>query len=362
MRNETSRSIGDPLWLLVGVFTASLALYLISPVITSGDSAWTTPTALSLIHEHNPDLNEYPEFIARHNPKAVEWIDGRAYSIFPVAISLTAVPFVWAAEWALPWLWASFPALETLIREKAQGLFELSDGPLGVMDVYPAVELVSASTYTALAVLVFFIMARRRLSLLRALALTALFGFGSSLWSTTSRALWSHGPAILLLLLALLSLTHPTRKRAGIAGLFMAMAFLVRPTFALPSIAFGLFLLINNRRLFLHYTLAAALPMALFLIGNIHLYGQPLPTYFSPGRILVLDHVAIALAGHLISPARGLLVYSPFLVLAARPVYAALRSFDVRRLDFFMACVIPLHLLVVSTFWHWWGGYSIGPA
>jgi hypothetical protein len=78
-----------------------------------------------------------------------------------------------------------------------------------------------------------------------------------------------------------------------------------------------------------------------------------LPAYFLPTRLEPGDgHFFEALAGNLISPARGLLVYSPVLVLAvARPATPEERLF---------AAVPVLHWIVISTFPHWWGGDCYG--
>ena len=340
---------------------ASLLIYMTSPVITSLDSAFTVPTALSLMYEGNADLNEYPDFLASRNPRAVEWIDGRAYSIFPVAISATALPFVIPAEWLLPRLFEWFPALDRLARNAAGDVFELPAGPLDCLALYPAVEWGVASCYAALAAAMLFAMARRRLTRHRAWMLTMLFALGTSMWSTASRGLWQHGPAILMLLAGLWCVGDASRIRGLRGGICLALAYLIRPTFALPAAAIGLYLLVHHRRAAWRYAAGAALPVAAFAVWNLAHFGQPLPPYFNPARLVFSDRTVEALIGNLISPSRGLLIFSPFVLWVFPPMARALRAGPGGGLDFFLALVPPAHLAMLALFYHWWGGYSIGP-
>jgi hypothetical protein len=343
------------------VFLVTAFVYAASPVITPCDSAWTTPTALSLLHEGNQDLNEFPDFLAENNPVAIEWIDGRAYAVYPIAISVMALPFVALADFMIPGFFRLVPALEEFVRDRASSFMTLPDGELNVLDIYPAVEFVAAIFYSSLAVAVLFLIAREKLPLNAALLLTGLFAFGTSMWSTSSRALWQHGPAILMMLLALVALTRPERPRDGIAGLLLMTAFLIRPTFVIPLALIGLYLLCNRPRSLPRFTAAAAAPLLLYAVWNLHVYDAPFPPYFTSDRFLFSERTPEAFAGNLISPGRGLFIYSPFLLFALIPMWRAVKSANIRSLDFFLAAVFPAHLLLLSFFYHWWGGYSTGP-
>ena len=65
--------------------------------------------------------------------------------------------------------------------------------------------------------------------------------------------------------------------------------------------------------------------------------------------------------GNLVSPARGLFVYSPVLLLALSGLVLALRQREERLLSACFATIVVLHWLVVSRFPHWWAGHSYGP-
>ena len=68
------------------IFIAVFAAYAASPVITSTDSRWTVPTALSILREGNLDMDEYPELLESNGYYGVERMHGRHYSIFPAGV------------------------------------------------------------------------------------------------------------------------------------------------------------------------------------------------------------------------------------------------------------------------------------
>jgi hypothetical protein len=96
-----------------------------------------------------------------------------------------------------------------------------------------------------------------------------------------------------------------------------------------------------------------------FVLFSLKIYGQPLPDYYIPKRLSGGDF-RLALIGNLISPARGLLVFSSFITLVwIFPKQAIIQR---GRGWLFVGIVWPIaHWVVVSRFPHWWGGHSYGP-
>jgi hypothetical protein len=88
-----------------------------------------------------------------------------------------------------------------------------------------------------------------------------------------------------------------------------------------------------------------------------------MPPYFTAGRLRLHVGVPEALAANLISPGRGLLVFSPVVVVLAVAGGVLLRGGPGSRgwLAGALALACVGHWLVVSSFPHWWGGYSYGP-
>lgn len=300
-------------------------------IITSYDSRWSIPTARSILREGNTDLNEYGALLEADHYYMIEVIDGRYYSIFPVGVSLLALPVVYALDAA----GRSMPFGKT--------------------------EKLVASLATALAALVLYGVARRRLDLGRALLLTFVFAFCTPAWSVGSRALWQHGPSMLMLALALwlivLAETRPWLIQ--LVSLPLAFAYVIRPTNAISIVALSLFVLLRHRRFFVPYLLWA-LPIAVpFLVFMFSVYHSPLSWYYSAGRVGHGQGLGEALVGNLVSPNRGLFVFSPVLLLSLYGVWLKLRRRP-EPLDGFLIAIVLVHWGVVSSFPHWYGGHTFG--
>ncbi len=125
-----------------------------------------------------------------------------------------------------------------------------------------------------------------------------------------------------------------------------------------PPVVCALFF-IDKRSAF--YAAAAAVLSGLLFIGaSYYEYGQWLPEYYLPKRLGNPDYWA-ALYGHLLSPARGLLIYTPVLLLMAFTPGCLRKALAGRKVLLLLALWPVLHLLAVSSFPHWWGGWSYGP-
>jgi hypothetical protein len=134
----------------------------------------------------------------------------------------------------------------------------------------------------------------------------------------------------------------------------------VRPTSAVFIAIFSAYILYTYPRQFVRYSLLA-LPVALLFFGwNHSIYGHILSPYYQPGRVGNSPVFAEALAGNLISPARGLFVFSPFLVLALLSLKEASRRIGPMLCASFVL-ILLLHWVLISSFPHWWGGHSFGP-
>lgn len=302
-------------------------------IITSYDSRWSIPTARSILHEGNTDLDEYrARFEADPGGRyAVDLIRGRYYALSPIGVSLLALPVVLVID--------------------ATGA-RVPDGKT---------EKLVASLVTALTALVIYGIARRTLGVPRAVLLTFVFAFCTPAWSVAARGLWQHGPSMLMLSLALWLMLEGDRRPSIVqyASLPLAFAFVVRPTNAIPIAALTLVVLVKHRPYFVRYVLWAMTITVPFLLFNFAVYGTWHSWYYSPGRV---GHAALlweALAGNLVSPNRGLFVFSPILLLALYGIWLKLRR-DRTLLDSALVVVLLLHWLVISSHLPWDGGHTYG--
>jgi hypothetical protein len=269
------------------------------------------------------------------------------YSRYPIGPSLLAVPAVAFAAWINP-------KFEASIRQT------LPDG----------FEKAIASFYGAVAAtLLFWVIFLRFKDLRITLATALIFALGTSMWSTATRALWQHGPLNLMLIITMLLLLA-ARRRAALAqyaGVSLALSFVMRPTAAIPIAVFSAYIFVCYRPLFGRFIFWAACIAIPWIAYNVLTWGMVLPPYYLllasgtvevPGMDTALGE---ALLGNLISPARGLFIFSPVLIFAISGFWLAMRDRDERPLHLAFALVIVLHWVLVSNFKPWWGGFSFGP-
>jgi hypothetical protein len=186
---------------------------------------------------------------------------------------------------------------------------------------------VAVATAAALVVALSYILFRRLTGPRTALGSTILLALGTSTWSVSADALFPHGPDQVWLLALMIALSS---RRWWLAGCAAALLVVTRPTAAVAVAAAGLwcswkerraapalrigvvsvlgfvFLLAYNRVLFSNWALYAGSYTSLEknLIGKGSSYSPRDP-------VELLTNVA----GFLVSPSRGLLVLSPFLLL-----------------------------------------------
>lgn len=225
-------------------------------------------------------------------------------------------------------------------------------------------EKLSASTVAALSVGLFYLLLRRRASPGIAALLTLAYAFGTNTWATSSQALWQHGPAQLLLVGLLLAITGPwTPRRLAVAGVLCGLFIANRPPDVILAGCLALYLAasVPEKRLLVWFAAPVALIGALAFVYNLHYFGHPLGHYplTSPmGEFFSYSPLWGAL-GLLLSPGKGLLVFSPFLFfLAARPFVQGPPQDRLLNLCLTLAVVGQLFLYGKTD---WRGGYCYGP-
>jgi hypothetical protein len=229
----------------------------------------------------------------------------------------------------------------------------------------------SAALSVAGTVLFLFLTALRFLSARSAGVVALAYGLGSCAFSVSSQALWQHAPCEFFVALGAYGLLVQERRAFDIlCGFGFAMSVLCRPTAALVFASVGMYLLLFDRRRVPRFALGA-LPVILGL-AVYHQYTFGAPWVF--GEMGVGSKVAltktgspnlwqtplhVGLAGLLVSPARGLFVYSP---IALFSVWGAWRAFrepawrDLRPL----AVGAVLQVLLAAKWFDWWGGWCFG--
>jgi len=326
----------------------SLIIFIVhfaSNVSTSTDSKWIIQVTSSFVRRGDFDLDEYRALIEANNSVNVEIVNGHIYNYFPIGTAIVAAPFVKILDFVL----------YRLIQYDLDSELHKT--------VLAGVEVFIGSILMALASLLLFYMARLYLDSSQALLTMLIFAFCTSAWSTASRALWQHGPSILMLMLTLylLLLAEKRPYLAQFAALPLAFSYVIRPTNSISIVILTGYVFIRYRRYFPLFLLWAAMIAIPFVAYNESIYGSILPPYYQATRIGLSPTIFTALLGNLISPSRGLFIYSPIMLFVFVGIYYKIRHHEWHLLDTGLVGIIVLHWVAISSFPKWWGGISYGP-
>jgi hypothetical protein len=341
------------------LFTVAFAGYMPGNM-GCADSRWSVPTAVSLIDRHRFDLDQFGTLLKERGTDFTIQIDGHFYTQYPFGTSIAAAPGVWALRRVASRVFARSPRLyDAMAQAQWQHGCPPSSGE-PVVALHSWVEKIIASAFVALTAVLIYLIAAARVSQPAAVALALTFAFATSAWSTASRSLWQHGPSMFLLTLALL--LQERRRAPLLIGLALASACVIRPTNIIPLTLGSSLILWQEPHRSVAFAAGAAAVLVPFLLLNQHVYGMWLPPYYHPAFFHGNPFFGEALVGDLVSPGRGLFVYSPVFIFAIAGVALRIAQRRVMPVEVFAAGVVLLHWIVVarvnST---WWAGDSYGP-
>lgn len=345
LRSLTSR-VMPPLLVAALFFT----LYQFLPDhIRPSDAVWAPHVVASVMYDGDLYLNEYESWMSESGYFAIQTLDGHLISFFPVAGPLLTIPSMFVLD-------AFMPAL----RDTTLQTYLIEHSPNDPV-VY-RLHLYNAALIVAISAAIMYLIGRTYLRMPYALLLAAAYALGTSAYSTASRALWQHGPSMLLLSLTLLMLVRARQRPALVAfvALPLGLAYVVRPTNSISVVVISLYVLLAYRSYFLRYVLLGLLVALLFAGLNLAVYHAVLPPYFAATR-LGSATFGEALLGNLVSPSRGVFIYSPILLLVPVGIFLKVRHSQWESIDWALAVILVLHWIVISAFPHWWAGYSFGP-
>jgi hypothetical protein len=251
--------------ILVSIFFTVFAGHFGIGFFTSGDSKWSIHTAMSIAREGDVNLDEYREIINPAEDYRIEIVDGHIYTIFPIGTHILAAPFVFIID-------------KVLYRMLSYDLNETVKTKVPV----DGIEAFVASFIVALTAGFIYCIARLFLDKKYAVLLAYIFSFCTSTWSTASRALWQHGPSMLMLTMALyLTLLARDKPRLiQFVSLPLAFSYVIRPTNTISIFLSTIFVFVEYRQYFLRYLLWATTIAVPFLIFNFTIYDSLLSPYY----------------------------------------------------------------------------------
>lgn len=325
-------------------------------------SSWTVEDTIvsstlipNFVQGHGIDLSGIPFGLNIENPNDLCFFKdelGRVLPIHPVGMVVLSAPiqiFMWGAAW-------------------------LIGAPLDVttpefLMTRIVVEKLAASFISGLSVVYLYQTLRLFVPASLAMAVAALYTFGSSSLSVLSQGLWPHtGINFILIYLTNFLLRHETPPAQKSEYLFWgALGILcgIRPT-AIPFVGiFALVFIILFGRPRISSICVAGLALLPTISWNVILFQHVMGGYLHVKNKLFelwLPECLVRLRLILFSPHRGLLVFNPFLVFIPA-AFGPLRELPRNRLIVLAAlgaCILS-HYLLCSTNPEWHGGYTFGP-
>ena len=197
---------------------------------------------------------------------------------------------------------------------------------------------------------------------------------GSDLWTVASQAPWQHGPAALSLV-TVIALLHPPsvgRRRLALSGLFTALLVACRLMDVVFAVAIVTWLAWTDCRGLGWFLPVPILAGAALLSYNLWFFDTVLGGQTKLEQYHLKTHgvsdawsgkLVDGFLGTLLSPNRGLLVFSPWIAVAL--VCLVVPTVRRRLAAHSLICVligtlIP-YLIILSKYSVWWGGHCFGP-
>lgn len=346
------------LWL----FIATGLIFMLSPVFALSDSNYSMLLSESIIRNHSTHLNAYrfpspiredahcmpplPPIPLATQTFQLARVGGEVEYCYPHGTSILSIPFV--------------VLMRTLGINPitAEGQYNRTGEAL--------TQRLLASLLMAGFTLMVFRTALLLIGVMPSLFIAAGIAFGTQVWSTASRAMWSHTWLIFLggfvaYWLLRRETGHPKPGPITLATLLSWMYF-TRPTASIPILCVTVYMFTYYRREFPAYALTGLAWFSGFLAYSWFTFGKPIPDYY-----LYLDShfnfrgLPTALPAILISPSRGLFIYVPVLLFVFYLLIRYWRTLPFRRLAVLALAMVAIQILTIALWPIWWGGYSYGP-
>jgi MFS family permease len=340
------------------LFVLALALYRSNGYeSSSGDTVATSLLAFNVLEYHRLDLDRFAQTYAKAPGMSYAFyrspMTGQLTSAFPIGTAILTFP-----------LYAGFAAIA-----KARGVpldaASLAFEPQRLYD-----EKLAASIVAALSVALFFLCVRLFVRPLPAWISTLAYGFGTGVWTVNSQNLYQHGPsnALIIALIGSLAAASRAERRRAVwliaAGLCAGFVLVVRPTNIFYALAAAIFVVWRFPKDAPQFLVCAALGLAPGIAWDVHFFGRPVggyPTQTAPYVWNARFFVA-SLAGLLVSPNRGLFVFSPVLLGAFVGAFRLRQAAgEDRRLLALMTGGMVALVCSYAFFNMWWGGFAYGP-
>jgi hypothetical protein len=302
-------------------------------------------TSQAILEHGTIKLDAYSEVLPVYSYKIIQAENNHYYYYSALGTPILTTPFVWLANLR----GVDLARLTSPYQNKVQSGLQ---------------NLLSAITTTISCILI-YAFCRCYLNYVYSFLLTVAFVFGSSIVSTMGTALWNINLEMVFILSALVILACEDQRKIKdlkpvLLGLLLFLAYFCRPTAALFILITFTYVFLKNRRAFIKMAVTSTLLFGLLVLFSMVEFNQFLPDYYKAG---FLDNPISksAVYGSLLSPSRGLFVFSPYLLLPFIGLILYRKQLYKEAFAWFGAIWFALYVMMVSRWPNWWGGYSFGP-
>lgn len=319
-------------------------------LIGSGD---TVPAALlpfNILENHNLYLDRFAQiYFLDRVPNFFVDIKGHLLSVYPIVVPVLITPL-----YAIPYVFLKL------------GHYPIEVSSTGFLLIIAIMEKLAASIIATISAIFIFLSLKELVHRKSALLGTIIFAFGTNTWVISSQALWQHGMSELLLSIMIFFVIINEKKEDNkniiYLGIASSLFIFNRPSDSLLLFPILTYILIKFK--IFHYLGSLFFVSIPFLFYNFYFF-----RYITGGYHRVVDNLGIGsgylsnLIGLLISPSRGLFVYSPILIISIFGYLniSKIANKKIRMFLFIFGIPIMLDVLLYSSFGAWWGGWTYGP-
>ncbi len=330
------------------VFGFTFVIFRISPQHSVSDSRYTMFFSQQLLRNHtiSADAGAFPEIQSEGSeigriPYQLVRIGNRLYDFYPPGSAMLSMPYV------------AFCNLIGVSAIDQNGVHDKA-GENRIQAYLAALLMAGLSA-------VIFLTSRLVLWWPWSLLLALATAFGTQVWSTASRAVWSQTWGIFVLAFAIWLIFGAAVRKLPLRPMLLATClswlYFVRPTYNLTIVAIAVYVFVYHRKDLIAFVLAGGAWLAVFIGYSEYNYGSLLPPYYQQHGFRY-PMFWESLARNLVSPSRGLFVFVPVLFVV---IYLLVRyRTQWTRLLVLSVVVIVLHLSLVSLFGRR-GGHCYGP-
>lgn len=291
---------------------------------------------ISILREADFDLDEFQNLYVRGFRVNIAYSGSHYVSSYPVGASILATPFYLFSV-----------------------LGEVKPNRPFILDL----EKLAASSIVALSAVILYLSLRRLTTRRLAAGLAIVYALGTSSFSVSSQALWQHGSSQLAIICAIYCIIRGRDEPHWIAyaGFPCAFSVVCRPVDLLIAIPMSLYVLVHHRRSFPKYVLFALPAVTFQILYNMYYFQNAARTQFQVQKSSFWVRTLFeGLPNILLSPGRGLFIYSPVFLFSLVGIILIWRRREYILLRYLSAGTLAT-MLMYSKYFGWWGGFTYGP-